>query len=215
MFRAFSAFALTVGLVASLAAAGPARAGIVNQPGRFRVDLPPGFRVIKHGRVPNSPAYVLAAQSARGNVKLYIRSAPHPDPTIDLAKHLSLWAASVQRRGIYRGLRPLSAPHRDHALITQFFSATGQRLRTMQPYTVYVGITLDRTTKRVYTFSVSSQSKFFHQNKARLVALARTFRPYHGEAVVARRGALRRGKRVSLRGRLIKQRSGLVVSKKR
>ena len=215
MYRTLAALALGLSLAGSLASASTAHAGIVNQPGRFRIDLPPDFRVVKHGRVANSPSYMLLAHSKLGNVKLYIQSAPHPDPTIDLAKHMNLWASSVRKLGIYGTLHPIGTPHRDHAMMTQVFAATARRVRTNQPYTVYVGITLDRTTKRVYTFSVASQTSFFHKNKARLLGLARAFRPYHGETIARRPGQLLKGKRVSLRGRLIKQPSGLIVSRKR
>jgi hypothetical protein len=199
---------------ALFAATGSAPAKMIaNQPGRFQIDLPDEFQVVKHGRVPGEHAYMLLARSKKGNVKLFAKSLDHADPTVDLGKHLALWEKLVRQRGVYSTLRRTGKLVRKRGLIAQMYRAEGPRMRYRHPFVVYVGVSIDRRAKRVYTLSVASEAAFYAKNRVRLLRLARSFRPYYGVAHV--KNLRHSKKRISLRGKLRAQKSGLVTSTRR
>lgn len=182
---------------------------IVNHPGRFQLELPDNYKVTRHGRIKTEPGYELVAVSPKGNVKLFVKALPHGDPTADLGKHLLRWEENARLKGYFTQLTRVGPLTRRGSTLTQLYSAQGTRTRTQHPYTVYVGVNLDRRMRQLYTFTLAAENNVFTKYRAKLLALASRFRPYDPARVAG--GIRRSSKRISLRGKLQRKPSGLVT----
>lgn len=181
---------------------------IVNHPGRFQLELPDNYKVARHGRIKHGSGYEFAAFSPKGNVKVLVKSVPHADPTADLGKHLNHWEDTARANGYFKALTRVGAITRRGSTLTQLYQASGTRVRAQHPFTVYVGVSLDRQLRQLYTFTLAAESGVFAKYKTKLLALASRFRPYDPSRVARLRST---GKRISLRGKLKRTPTGLVT----
>jgi hypothetical protein len=208
-------------LISALSAPTAFAKTVLDQPGQFQIDLPDGFKVVRHGRAPDdSKSYMLRAESPAGNFKVFARSTPNAAPSFDFGTHFSKWEKTATSRGWYKWLKPVGAAKavksNKAADVTAFFrvyDGLSQRHKTVQPYRLITLASHNPKLKRVYTLTIAAHSDLYAKDKARIRSIVGSFKPLLGAAPHKPEGK-KPGvplKKVSVKGLLKTKRSGLVV----
>jgi hypothetical protein len=217
-------FRTLLGVLTALACSLPGGAiakMVIDQAGRYKIELPDDLRILKQGQSRNDGAYRFASSSPKGNLKVFVRAVPYRAPDYDFYRHFKAWERMLLQRGHYRTLRPITPIRQvrgnDRVAYYRVLDGIGARVKTLQPFRIFAMGSHSLAARRIYTVTVAAHTDFFIKNRARIMKIVSSFAPFdvmrerRAHRLLSLRGATAQVRRVSVRG-LLARRKGKVVA---